>query len=111
MTHMIELRISILCWPGMLLNTPQCPGWPHREQSDLVISRAAAEEIQACKVRVPRSGGLEPNVCGGEAGKSAAEAVAPLSMGFSRPEYWSWVPLPSPEDLPNPGIELRSPAL
>lgn len=63
--------------PGMLLNTPQCPGWPHREQSDLDISRAAAEEIQACKIRVPRSGGLEPNVCGGEAGKSAAEAVTP----------------------------------
>ena len=30
---------------------------------------------------------------------------APLSMGFSRQEYWSGLPLPSPEDLPNPGIE------
>ena len=36
---------------------------------------------------------------------------APLSMGFSRPEYWSGLPFPSPGDLPNPGIELRSPAL
>ena len=35
----------------------------------------------------------------------------PLSMGFSRQEYWSRLPFPSPEDLPNPGIELRSPAL
>ena len=33
------------------------------------------------------------------------------SMGFSRQEYWSWLPFPSPGDLPNPGIEPRSPAL
>ena len=33
------------------------------------------------------------------------------SMGFSRPEYWSGQPFPSPGDLPNPGIELGSPAL
>ena len=32
-------------------------------------------------------------------------------MGFSRPEYWSGEPIPSPGDLPDPGIELRSPAL
>ena len=36
---------------------------------------------------------------------------APLSMGFSRQEYWSELPFPSPEDLPDPGIEPRSPAL
>ena len=36
---------------------------------------------------------------------------APPSMGFSRQEYWSGVPFPSPGDLPNPGIEPRSPAL
>ena len=33
------------------------------------------------------------------------------SMGFSRQEYWSGLPFPSPRDLPNPGIEPRSPAL
>ena len=32
---------------------------------------------------------------------------APLSMGFSRQEYWSGLPCPSPGDLPNPGIELK----
>ena len=32
-------------------------------------------------------------------------------MEFSRPEYWSGELFPSPEDLPDPGIELRSPAL
>ena len=36
---------------------------------------------------------------------------APLSMGFSRQEYWSGLPFPFPGDLPNPGIELMSPAL
>ena len=36
---------------------------------------------------------------------------APLSMGFSRQEYWSGVPFPSPGDLPNTGTEPRSPAL
>ena len=35
----------------------------------------------------------------------------PLSMGFSRQEYWSGLPFPSPGDLPNPGTEPRSPAL
>ena len=36
---------------------------------------------------------------------------APPSMGFSRQEYWSELPLPSPEDLPDPVIEPVSPAL
>ena len=36
---------------------------------------------------------------------------APLSVGFSRQEYWSGEPLPSPGDPPNPGIEPRSPTL
>ena len=36
---------------------------------------------------------------------------APLSMGFSRQEYWSGLPFPSPGDLPNSGIEPRSPSL
>ena len=34
-----------------------------------------------------------------------------LSMEFSRQEYWSGLPFPSPGDLPNPGIEPGSPAL
>ena len=36
---------------------------------------------------------------------------APLSMGFSREEYWSGLPCPPPGDLPNPGIKPRSPVL
>ena len=36
---------------------------------------------------------------------------APLSMGFSRQEYWSGLPSLSTKDLPDPGIEPGSPAL
>ena len=36
---------------------------------------------------------------------------APPSMGFSRQEYWSGLPFPSPRDLPDPGIKPRSPTL
>ena len=35
----------------------------------------------------------------------------PLSMGFSRQEYWSLLPFPSPADIPNPGIKPGSPTL
>ena len=44
----------------------------------------------------------------------AVACQAPLSVGFSRPEYWSGLPCPPPMDLPNPGMEslyLISPAL
>ena len=36
---------------------------------------------------------------------------APLSMGFSRQQYWSGLPFPFSEDLPDPEIKPRSPAL
>ena len=34
---------------------------------------------------------------------------APLSLGFSRQEYWSGLPFPSPGELPDPGIKPASP--
>ena len=36
---------------------------------------------------------------------------SPLSMGFSRQEYWSGLPFPSPGDFPDPGVESIFPAL
>ena len=42
---------------------------------------------------------------------STAAYQASLSMGFSKQEYWSGVPFPTPGDLPDPGIEPRSPVL
>ena len=41
----------------------------------------------------------------------AVDYQASLSMGFSRQKHWSGLPFPSPGDLPNSGIEPRSPAL
>ena len=44
----------------------------------------------------------------------AVAGQTPLAMEFSREEYWSGLPFPSPEDLPHPGMEpasLASPAL
>ena len=54
-----------------------------------------------------------------ESAKSCPTLVTPrtiarqasLSMGFSRQEYWSGLPFPSPGELPDPGIETRSPTL
>ena len=43
--------------------------------------------------------------------KVAQSCLTIQSMEFSRPEYWSGQPFLSPGDLPNPGIEPRSPAL
>ena len=42
---------------------------------------------------------------------SLCDPMTIQSMEFSRPEYWSGLPFPSPGDLPNPGIEPRSPTL
>ena len=43
--------------------------------------------------------------------RNICNSQAPLSMEFSRQEYWSGLLFPSPGDLPNPGIEPRFPAL
>ena len=56
-------------------------------------------------------GGLVSKSCPTLAIPWTVACQAPLSIGFSRQEYWSGVPFPSPGDLPNPGIEPRSPAL
>ena len=56
-------------------------------------------------------GGLVAKSCPTLAIPWTVACQAPLSMGFSRQEYWSGLPFPSPGDLPNPGIKLRSLAL
>ena len=56
-------------------------------------------------------GGLVPKSCLTLAMPCTVDCQAPLSTGFSRQEYWSGLPFPSPEDLPNPRIEPGSPAL
>ena len=49
--------------------------------------------------------------CGTFCDSMDCSCQAPLSMGFSKQEYWSGLPFPSPGDLPDPGTEPGSPAL
>ena len=53
-------------------------------------------------------GSLVAKLCPTLATPWTVAGQASLSMGFSRQEYWSGLPFPSPGDLPNPGIEPRS---
>ena len=55
-------------------------------------------------------GGLVAKSCLTFVTSWAVAHQAPLSMGFSRQEYWSGFPFPSPGGLPSSGIELTSPA-
>ena len=55
------------------------------------------------------AGGLVTMSCPTLETPCTAACQAPLSMGFSR--HWSGLSFPSPGDLPDPGIEPRSPAL
>ena len=56
-------------------------------------------------------GGLVTKSCLTLATPWTVACQAPLSMGFSRQEYWSGLPFLSPGDLPDPGIKPGSPAL
>ena len=55
-------------------------------------------------------GGLVVRLCPTLATPWSVAHQAPLSMEFSRQEYWSGLPFHSPGNLPNPGIEPESPA-
>ena len=55
--------------------------------------------------------GLVTKLCPTLATPWTVACQVPRSIGFSRQEYWSGLPFPSPGDLPEPGIEPRSPAL
>ena len=56
-------------------------------------------------------GGLVPQLCLTLTAPWTVAPQAPLSMGFSRQEYWSGLPFPSPGDPPKTGIEPGSPKL
>ena len=102
-------------------------GRPDRYDLNQIPYEYAAEVMDRCKglglvERVPE--GLWMEVCNvvqeaankaipkkKESKKANCFSETPLFMGSSRQEYWSGLPLPSPEDCPDPGIEPRSPAL
>ena len=56
-------------------------------------------------------GGLVAKWCQTLATSRTVACQAPLSMGFSRQEYWNGLPFPSPGDLPRSGIKSMFPAL
>ena len=56
-------------------------------------------------------GGLDAKLCLTLVTPWTVACQAPLSMGFSRQEYWGGLPFPSPGDLPDLGIKLRCPVL
>ena len=59
----------------------------------------------------PKPCSLVAKSCPTLATSRAVAHQAPLSVGFSRQEYWTGLPFSSPADLPDPGIEPGSPAL
>ena len=61
-----------------------------------VRARVHAKSLQSCLILCNPMGCSQPG---------------PMSMGFSRQEYWSGLPCPPPGDLPDPGMEPGSPAL
>jgi len=65
---------------------------------------------QNIKHRITMCGDLATKSCLTLATPRTVTHQTPLSIGFARQEYWSELPFPSPEDLPNPGIEPVSPA-
>ena len=65
-----------------------------------------ASQIRQCQVKVKSLRRVQLFVT-----PWTVDYQAPPSMGFSRQEYWSGLPFPSPGDLPDPGIKSGSPSL
>ena len=89
----------------------------HQRPSHTDTNMELLEEKLEGKLHVLRFGyvtKVEACMCGNfhVAGMSdSVQPMAPLSMGFSRQEYWSRLPCPSPGVLPDPGIKTGSSAL
>ena len=97
---------SLLQWATFCQTSPPWTahlGWPHRAwlsftelDKAVVLGRRVSWAAQSC-----------PTLCD----PMDCSLLAPLSMGFSRQEYWSGLPFPFPGDLPHPGIKPESPTL
>ena len=79
-----------------------------RSMMQLPASCAAVLSEECCIAFTPLS---ENHSVGSDSLRPHHSLPAPLSMKFARQGYWSGLPFPSPGDLPDPGIEPRSPAL
>ena len=74
------------------------------------ISSRASNYRELAKLQCG-GGGLVAKSCPALVTPWTIAREAPLSMGFSRQEYWSGLPFPFSGNLPNPGLKPRSPAL
>ena len=72
--------------------------------STTAVSHISQDEWKASTANMTRAQSLRLFVI-----SRTAAHQAPLSMGFPKQEYWSGLPFPSPGDLPDPGIEPKSP--
>ena len=103
----LEMRMSQVAWVRCT-QTSSCEcikqiGYISISQNQ-VFWKCVALSVCVCFPALD-SGGLVTKSCLTLAIPWTVAHQAPLSMGFSRQEYWSGLPFPSPEDLPNPGIE------
>ena len=95
-------------WPllGRGISLPVCDTHVHPPTAWVLFpSGMAASSILSEVSEIPQSC---PTLCHP---MDSSLHQAPPSMGFSRQEYWSGLPFPSPGNLPDPGIEPRSPSL
>ena len=80
-------------------------------QKSTVVSRTYLAGGPSCKEltgeKNARSEGISHSVASNSVTPGTVARQAPLSLGFSRQEYWSGLPLPFPGDLSDPGIELH----
>jgi len=89
---------------GLLINwIPPCLGHLWEMPLHLLMSKSRKKVKEESEVAQ-----LCPTLCDP---MDSSLHQAPPSMGFSRQEYWSGLPFPSPGNLPNPGIKPRSLAL
>ena len=89
----------------LFVSSPHCFFWSVSSFTDPTVN----ETIRYVYVNVSES--VSCSVMPNSATPWTVALQASLSMEFSRQEYWSGWPFPSPRDLPNPGIKPRSPAL
>ena len=75
------------------------------------FTAVSLSSLSTCTCLLPVCGGLITKFCPTLETPWTIACQAPLSIGFSRQEYCSGLPFPSPGDLPNKGIKPRTPAL
>ena len=88
-----------------------CPWNFPRQECWSGLSFPSPGDIPDPGIELESPGGLDIKLCPVLGTPCTIVCQAPLSMGFSRQEYWSGLPSPSPDNLPNPGIESGSLAL